>query len=143
MTRGERAFDQWLDKNNPDDLSIYEIWLGGYKARAKIAWEESDRVSSRTAPNSRYDWDEADWTMTDTEIARELGCTKKTVWEARKRLGKPKVDGRKRETTGFRSRKYDWESVDWSKTDAEIAKEMGAYGTTVKNARMALERSGK
>lgn len=58
--------------------------------------------------------------MTPNQIAQAAGCTPDKAQIILHQLGKPFIKGK-----AYGNIKYEWAKVDWSKTDEEIAKELG------------------
>lgn len=78
----------------------------------------------------KIDWTSVDWNRATKEIATELGVGKSTVSRARRRhspetLGLFNNPKNAKEGRG-RTRKYDWDSVDWSQSNRQIARQLGA-----------------
>ena len=68
--------------------------------------------------------------MTIKEIARYYNVPTKRMQTYIDRYGfLPDIDYRRQKT------RYDWDAVDWSKSDLTIARELGADRTTVYHAR--------
>jgi hypothetical protein len=76
-----------------------------------------------------YNWSQVDLSRGTSDIARELGCTPKTVLRARARL----ASGRASPSDVPVIR--DWSGADWSAPAREIAEKFGASLKTVYAAR--------
>jgi DNA-binding CsgD family transcriptional regulator len=63
----------------------------------------------------------------DPEIASELGLPRHGVRAVRRRHG---IDG-KGKAAGDGKDRYDWTGVDWSTSNAEIARQLGCHYTAV------------
>lgn len=77
------------------------------------------------------DWSKVsaeDWKLRDRQLAAKLGCCPSAVWNARRRCGKLEKD----------RQHIDWLKVDWSKSSAVLANELGRSVQAVKYARLRM-----
>jgi len=92
------------------------------------------RYKHRYKPPTRYPWDTVDWSMQNTAIAKQLGCTHQMVTKARVRAGAPPSPKHGGRMAPFTS-KYDWGSVDWSLQNVVIADLLGCFSSVVATRR--------
>mgnify|MGYP002413555356 CR=1 FL=1 len=71
-------------------------------------------------------------TVPDTVLAQRLGVSKQRVAQIRKREGITAFARRSRR----RAIKIDWGKADWSRTDQQIARDIGTYASCVRRARI-------
>lgn len=106
---------------------------GMYKSGTWKGWRLASLPD--VSKQNRQRWKNVNWTKSTTSIAEELGVTLSFVSVMRAKYApetrafmKPQVEIRL-------SNKYDWTQIDWSKSNTQIAKELGAAPGTVRKAR--------
>ena len=76
-----------------------------------------------------YPWETVDWSLSDTEIAQQLGAARGTVYKARKRHEENPTP------RPAPASDVDWTQVDWSAPDALLAEQLGRARGTIYNQR--------
>lgn len=119
---------------------ISPAWSQGRRSRGSIRSHGSPRrwgsprvhccLGNFMGRKTKYDWERADWSLGDYQIAGILGCHGSLVTRKRKSLeieptyGKPRIC---------------WPgTLDWRKSDLELAKEVGVSGASIAARRRFL-----
>lgn len=103
----------------------------GFWDESKVAGEQaSTRIIKRThVANVRRDinWNEVDWSRPVSDISKELGVNKRTIYTMRQQYS-PITSHR---MPGSRQSKTYLDGVDWSRSDKDIAEECGVDRSTI------------
>lgn len=98
----------------------------------KTGKKAGKKTKKGKAKKSNWDknWDNLDWTLSNTELSGQTGYTSRYICIMRQKLGKPPAP-----------RKWkvvDWENLDWTLSDIALASLTGYTNTTVANKRREL-----
>jgi hypothetical protein len=84
-------------------------------------------------------WRSWDWSKQDVELAEEMGSSKRSIGTIRRRIGAPKSPRWHKYRSKFREpNRAKWRSWDWSKQNAELAREKGLSNERVRQIRHLL-----
>ena len=81
-------------------------------------------------------WKTADWSLTDSQISRQIGVSRQGVARARRRMQRQNSPHR-------RGKNVNWSLVDWGKSDSDISKKHNLRRATVAMARLRAKRPQK
>jgi hypothetical protein len=95
---------------------------------------------NHVARTSKYDWNSVDWTKPVSQIAEEMGASPVTVYWKRRKLGiqAPRARTRHMRHRSWRYHDVDWESLDWTKNNNQLARETGIPFSTIRQNRIKL-----
>jgi DNA-binding CsgD family transcriptional regulator len=115
------AEDNKSDKEIADSLALTWQGVRSVRRRLGIANRGVAAANQETKSRQRYDWVSVDWSQSNSQIARKLGCHWSAVSDARARSGKVRVQSGK-----IDPQKYG--------TETEVSEAVSVPRTTIQSA---------